>query len=62
MEHHIQLIKAKNSVLCLRDKQTKKLHSDEILMFVALHELSHMGNDTWGHDTKFWKTFKFVSW
>lgn len=30
------------------------------LMFVLLHELAHIANDTYGHDDKFWKTFKFV--
>jgi hypothetical protein len=30
------------------------------LMFVLLHELSHIANETYGHDDRFWKTFKFV--
>jgi predicted metal-dependent hydrolase len=46
--------------LCLRDKKTKKLHSDEILMFVNLHELSHLMNRTLGHGDDFWRCFKLI--
>lgn len=54
------LDKGSKLVLCLRDKKTKKLHDIDILVFVALHEVAHMGNETWGHDDKFWQTFKFL--
>lgn len=54
------LDKGSKLVLCLRDKKTKQLHDIDILVFVALHEVAHMGNETWGHDDKFWQTFKFL--
>ena len=30
------------------------------LMFVALHELSHIMTESTGHTTEFWKNFKFL--
>lgn len=44
--------KSKEDVDNLIDKNT--------LMFVALHELSHLATKTIGHDSEFWGNFKFV--
>lgn len=52
--------KGKKLIICLRNKQTKKLHDDHTMMFVVLHELSHMGNKNWGHKRDFWEIFKFI--
>lgn len=30
------------------------------VMFVLLHELSHIANDSYGHNEEFWDTFQFV--
>lgn len=30
------------------------------IIFVALHELSHIASPTYGHDDKFWQVFKFI--
>lgn len=49
--------------LCLRKKggsEDAKLHKDNILKFVALHELAHLGNITYGHDDSFWDGFRFL--
>jgi hypothetical protein len=48
--------------LCLREKESgdEKIHEDNILKFVALHELSHIGSKNYGHKQLFWKDFKFV--
>jgi hypothetical protein len=47
--------------ICLRHRDNPhKLHSINELMFVVLHEISHMGNVGWGHKVDFWQTFKFV--
>lgn len=46
--------------MCTRDKDTLKLHNDDDIMFVAIHELAHMGNINWGHETDFWEIFKFL--
>lgn len=47
---------------CLREKISGKdlLHDKHTLMFVNLHELSHMYNITWGHERDFWQAFKFI--
>lgn len=46
--------------MCARNKDTLKLHTEHEIMFVAIHELAHMGNLTWGHDESFWEIFKFL--
>lgn len=46
-------------LLCLRNKDGK-LHDINTLMFVALHELAHVMNRSWGHNLEFWKIFKFL--
>jgi hypothetical protein len=52
-------------ILCLRKKETDaagqhELHDINTVMFVVLHELSHMMNDMWGHPMGFWVLFKFM--
>lgn len=57
--------KGEKLVLCLRNKEPDaggkyELHDINTLMFVVLHELTHMMNDRWGHKLQYWKLFKFV--
>lgn len=53
--------KGRKMYVCLRDAKTHKLHDKSLLLFVMLHELSHIGNSSWGHRvTDFWPTFKFI--
>jgi hypothetical protein len=53
--------KGRQLFVCMREKTPPyKLHNIDDLMFVVLHEISHMGNLTFGHDTQFWSVFKFV--
>lgn len=52
-------------VLCLRKKEKNangehELHDINTIMFVVLHELTHMMHDQWGHSVGFWVLFKFV--
>jgi predicted metal-dependent hydrolase len=52
-------------VLCLRHKQPDanghyRLHDINTMMFVVLHELTHMANKSWGHQIDFWTLFKFL--
>jgi hypothetical protein len=52
-------------ILCLRKKEKDKegkneLHDINTIMFVVIHELSHMMNDVWGHKQDFWMLFKFM--
>jgi hypothetical protein len=45
---------------CLRELETGKdnIHHMNDLKFVALHELSHIANESFGHETLFWYIFK----
>jgi len=31
-----------------------------LLFYVHLHEMAHIGTDSWGHETEFWQTFAFL--
>ncbi len=48
--------------LCLRTmySDSNDIHKINIIMFVALHELSHIGTDVKQHPPEFWQTFKFI--
>ncbi len=55
----------KTLILCMRSKKPDAnggypLHDINTMMFVVLHELTHMMNNTWGHPYEFWVLFKFV--
>jgi hypothetical protein len=52
--------KGHKTYLCLRNKTNGALHGHDILLFVTLHELAHMGNENWGHELDFWQIFKFI--
>jgi hypothetical protein len=47
-------------VLCMRSKDDGKLHEENTLLFVVIHELAHMMNDKYGHGSDFWGLFKFL--
>jgi hypothetical protein len=48
--------KGQEIILCLRTNG--KLVDLNVLTFVCIHELSHIGNETVGHDDDFWQFFK----
>ena len=53
--------KGEKMVLCLRSRDGKnKLVEENVLMFVALHELAHVMTKSVGHTTEFWDNFKFI--
>jgi hypothetical protein len=54
--------KGAQTKICLRDKKSPLKFVDfNTLMFVGIHELSHMGAyDVVGHPARFWEIFKFV--
>lgn len=56
--------KGEKIALCLnknKKEQTQtQLIDSNTLMFVALHEVSHVGNEGIGHEKDFWDTFKFI--
>ncbi|MFW6015580.1 MAG: hypothetical protein ACOCRK_04020 [bacterium] len=47
-------------VICLRDKETGKIHDYNVLMFVTLHEIAHVMCNRYGHPSEFWDTFKWL--
>lgn len=53
--------KGRKLAFCLRkDKNKSKLIDINTLMFVALHELSHLMTKSIGHERDFWLNFKFM--
>jgi len=54
--------KGEKLAFCLNNKKTsnKVLIDDNTLMFVAIHELSHIATKSIGHNSEFWSNFKFL--
>jgi len=57
--------KGEKLVLCLRNKTPDAqgeyaFHDLNLIMFVELHELTHVMNDRWGHKQQFWSLFAFL--
>lgn len=46
--------------LCLKDPDTKQYYPYCVLMYVALHELSHMVSKDYGHGVEFQKNFGII--
>lgn len=48
--------------ICVRHRDyPDKLVSRDMLFFVILHEMAHIGNyNGWGHTKRFWSVFKFL--
>jgi hypothetical protein len=45
--------------VCLKSKKTNQLHDVNLLMYVTIHEMAHMGCPEVGHGDLFKKIFKF---
>ena len=52
--------KGEEIVFCLRCKETNKLHSINLLVYVAVHEMAHTACPEIGHPPLFNKIFKFL--
>ncbi len=55
--------KGEKIAFCLSSKNktdTKNLIDENTLIFVALHELSHLATKSIGHNDEFWNNFKFL--
>uniref|UniRef100_A0A6C0KSM9 WLM domain-containing protein n=1 Tax=viral metagenome TaxID=1070528 RepID=A0A6C0KSM9_9ZZZZ len=53
--------KGESIVFCLRQKEgTRPLLDLNTMMFVALHELTHIGTESIGHTPEFWDNFKWI--
>ena len=46
--------------LCIREKDTEKFMDDNIILFVAIHELSHIMTPENGHTPLFWDNMKYL--
>lgn len=46
--------------LCLRSPKNGKIHDFQTLLFVNLHELSHLLDRQYGHNDTFWDSFKIL--
>ena len=53
--------KGEELVFCLHSKKTGKLHDINLLMYVAIHEMSHMACPEIGHGELFKKIFNFLT-
>ena len=53
--------KGDEMVLCLRSKRTNKIHDYNILIYVAIHELGHIGCTEIGHTKLFFKINRFFT-
>ena len=45
--------------MCVRNKKDQ-VHSDDIVLFAFIHELSHVGCVSTGHDDEFWVYFRLL--
>ena len=54
--------KGEKIAFCLNrvKKNNEDLIDEHTLMFVALHELSHVATESIGHKPEFWQNFKFI--
>lgn len=53
--------KGERIVFCLRSRDEKQALVDEnTMMFVALHELAHIGTESTGHTQEFWDNFSWI--
>lgn len=53
--------KGKKMYICLRFRERpQELVNYHALIYVLLHEISHVASDVWGHPPKFWSIFKFI--
>lgn len=53
--------KGEKIFMCLRQRDDKEnLVDDNILIFVALHEMSHIGTASIGHTKEFWNHFAWL--
>lgn len=52
--------KGEELVICVRSRKSNKLHNINLIMYVVLHEISHIMCPEYGHGELFQKIFKYV--
>jgi predicted metal-dependent hydrolase len=53
--------KGEEVAFCLKSKKTGQLHDINLMTYVALHEMAHIGCPETGHGELFKKVFKFLT-
>ena len=51
--------KGDQMVFCIRSKKTNQIHDINVIMYVALHEISHIASPEYGHTELFKNIFAF---
>jgi len=46
--------------ICIREKDTEKFIDNNIILFVAIHELAHIMTKETGHTPMFWENMKYL--
>ena len=46
--------------ICIREKDTEEFIDNNTILFVAIHELSHIMTDETGHTPLFWDNMKYL--
>jgi len=46
--------------ICIREKETEKFLDKNTVMFVSIHELSHIMSKDTGHTKEFWSNMKYL--
>ena len=62
-EHTSSTVNKGESIhMCLRQREgtDETLVDENVMMFVALHEFSHVCNESIGHGPEFWQTFAWI--
>ena len=52
--------KGQTLALCLRDRASNAIYDSDLLLFVTLHEMSHLAIEDITHSDEFWSTFRFL--
>ena len=51
--------KGERIIVCIREKDTMKFSDENAVMYVVIHELTHMAITEIGHTPLFWEKFKW---
>jgi hypothetical protein len=46
--------------ICIRDKGTNQFMDDQVILFVAIHELAHIMTVSTGHTEEFWDNMRYL--
>lgn len=53
--------KGEKMAFCVRSKETGELHDYNLIMYVVLHEISHVACPELDHPPLFWEIFEFIA-